>query len=178
MHSEISTGVVGLIGAFIGGGFTLAAQWAGDLRAQKRAASAERRRYVAALRLTVMDLERSQWRLARMSKDDPRGFIELPRGAWLEYRALLAPELEGKELAAVVDAYNEVVEWNTILWAAFGESSPESFHNSDQHDLNEQTAVGLLNGMRSRLEDRITHAATGASSGLRSSSRQMLSSGI
>lgn len=159
MISEITTGAVGLVGALIGGGFTLGAQRMGDRRTQGHAVWAEHQRCVAALRLTVMDLERSAHRLERMG-GDPRGFVELPRGAWLEYRALLAPHLSGQVLNALVEAYNEVIEWNEILWAAFATAAPESFHRSDQHKLDREAAARLLSVMSPRLEQRVAYAAT------------------
>jgi hypothetical protein len=159
MISEITTGAVGLVGALIGSGFTLGAQRMGDRRTQGHAVWAEHQRCVAALRLTVMDLERSAHRLERMA-GDPRGFVELPRGAWLEYRALLAPHLSGQVLNALVEAYNEVIEWNEILWAAFATAAPESFHRSDQHKLDREAAARLLSVMSPRLEQRAAYAAT------------------
>ncbi len=158
MSSEIATGAVGLVGALIGGSFTLGAQRVGDRRTQGHAVWAEHQRCVAALRLTVMDLERSAHRLERMG-GDPRGFIELPRGAWLEYRALLAPHLSGEVLNTLVEAYNEVIEWNEVLRAAFATAAPGSFHASDQHKLDSEAATHLLTAMRPCLVQRVAHAA-------------------
>jgi hypothetical protein len=91
MPTEIVTAVTGLAGALIGGGFSLAGQRTADARARTRTRWSDHRAYVGALRLTLVDLERSVARLERMKTGDPRGYTELPRGAWIEYRGLLAP---------------------------------------------------------------------------------------
>lgn len=94
-----------------------------------------------------------------MDEGDPRGYVELPRGAWVTHRALLAPQLDGDTLTALVDAYNEIVEWNEVLWAAFASRPPESFHGSDQHRLDADTTAVLLRGKRTRLDEPISAAA-------------------
>jgi hypothetical protein len=81
MAAEFATGVVALAGALIGGGFTLGAEVTGDRRARYRAAWAEHKRTLAAARLVAMDLNRTLVRLKRMDAGDPRGYVELPRGA-------------------------------------------------------------------------------------------------
>jgi hypothetical protein len=165
MPSEIGAGVLGLAGALIGGLSTMGGQVIGDRRAQGREARADHRRYVAALRLTLLDLDRSDARLARMrprdlvKPGDPRGYTELPRGAWLEYRAVLALNLEDAALTTLADAYNEVVEWNEVVWAAFADRPPELFHASDQHRLDEPHSVALLDDRYPRLANRIHQAA-------------------
>jgi hypothetical protein len=159
MPADVGTGVIGLVGALIGGGSTFGAQMAGARRERGRAAWAEQRRFVAALRLTVLDLDRSGQRLLRKDAGDPRGYTELPRGAWLEYRALLAPHLDGVTLTTVSEAYNQVVEWNEILWAAFSKTPPAFFHGSDQNALDEEAACALLDAMYEPLTERIRCAA-------------------
>jgi hypothetical protein len=155
MSSGVATGAVGLVGAIIGGGFSLGGQWIADRRARRKEAGTEHRRYISALRLMVMDLERSLRRLQQSTSGDPRGFMELPRGAWIEYRSLLAPYLDGVALELLIAAHNEIVEWNTVLWAAFGESSPPTFHRADQHRLTPAEAAALLETMRPALQRSI-----------------------
>jgi hypothetical protein len=157
MSLDIAAGAFGLGGALIGGGFTLGAQRAGDRDAQAQAVWTDHQKCVAALRLTLMDLDRSLQRLDR--DEDPRGFIELPRGAWLQYRTLLAPHLNEEVLQTLVIAYNEVIEWNEILWGAFaGAAAPESFHGSDQYPLDRDTAAAMLAERRPHLERSVAHA--------------------
>lgn len=153
---ELLAGAFGLAGAAIGGGCTVAAQRAGDRDAHAQAVWAEHQKCVAALRLIHMDLDRS---MQRLDLQDERGYIELPRGAWLQYRTVLAPHLDAQVLGALVDAYNEVIEWNEILWAAFAEKPPEPFHASDQYPPDRETADAMLAGRRPQLVRCVRDAA-------------------
>lgn len=156
--SVVGTGAVAVAGGLVGGGFSLGGQWLADRRARRVAAWTEHRQYIAALRLMVMDLQRSVQRLDGM-KTDPRGFIELPRGAWLAYRAILAPRLEGSVLDDIVAVYNDIIEWNEILWGAFADSPPDLFHRSDQNRLDRDAAATLLTAKRGALENRVKAVA-------------------
>jgi hypothetical protein len=158
MASDLTTGVVALAGAVIGGGFTLSAQVTGDRRARHRAAWAEHKRTLAAARLVAMDLNRTLLRLDRMDAGDRRGYVELPRGAWVAHRALLAPQLQAKTLEALTDSYNEIIEWNEVLWAAFASNAPDSFHGSDQHRLDPNEAAVVLRDKRATLDASIKTA--------------------
>jgi hypothetical protein len=156
MSWDLAAGTFGLTGALIGGACTIGAQRAGDRDARGQAVWADHQKCVAALRLTLMDLDRSVQRLSR--EDDSRGFIELPRGAWLQYRTLLAPHLDEQVLKALVTAYTEVIEWNEILWSVFAERAPDSFHASDQHPLDRDAAAEMLTKRKPQLEQSVAHA--------------------
>lgn len=157
--SILATGSVAIISSAIGGSFVFLGQRSTDKRAQRRSETEEHRRYLAALRLLLMDLDRSVDRLERMqSKDDPRGFTELPRGAWTEYRGLLSPHLSPQALSCLVVAYNHVIEWNEILWAAFTDRAPPTFHGADQWELDTTQAANLLNARYQQILKSIREA--------------------
>jgi hypothetical protein len=154
-----ASGVYALLGALIGGGFTMGAQMWGDRRARVRAEWAEHRQYVAALRLNLLDLRRSEGRLRRMRDEcDGRGFTELPRGAWTEYRSILARRLADTTFERLEDVYRSVIEWNEIVWSGWAKTAPEPFHGSDQRPPGEEHAARLLDGMHSSISQCVSGA--------------------
>jgi hypothetical protein len=161
MAAVAASGVYALLGALIGGGFTIGAQIWGDRRARVRAEWAEHRQYVAALRLNLLDLRRSEGRLERMRDEcDGRGFTELPRGAWTEYRSILARRLADTMFTRLEDVYIRVIEWNEIVWSGWAKRAPEPFHGSDQRPPDEEHAARLLDRMHASISARVSDART------------------
>lgn len=165
MASLVASGIVALAGAVVGGSFTLAAQAFGDRRARARAEWNDHRQHVTAPRLNVLDLKRSAHRLERMkSKDDGRGFTELPRGAWKEYRAVLARRLPDDTFDLLEDASSSVIGWNEIVWAGYAERPPDYMHGSDQNPPGKAEATRLLDERYASLVAEVRAARRGLES--------------
>jgi hypothetical protein len=118
----------------------------------------DRRRLRSAIQLTVLDLRRSEERLVRMlGSDDPRGFGELPRGAWTEYRSLFALSLPPATVNVVAGTYNLLIEWNEIVWSAYAARPPDIFHASDQNRLAPAEMYDPLSTQISDARSRLEH---------------------
>jgi hypothetical protein len=113
---------------------------------EARASAAADAQFLAAKRLVLTDLERTAKRMESTSDrpDTKFHWLELPRGAWLAHRTLLANRLDETTWWAVAEAYNSITDWNDLVAAGDRQTSARRANIHERHPIVATMAVRAI----------------------------------